>query len=65
MPRTMTRFKQADIRRAMKGARDAGVSIQGVEISPCGTITLKVGAADAPKEDAASHLFNAWKGSQK
>lgn len=60
MPREATRFKQSDIKRAVEGAKEAGVEIQGVEISVDGTIKLALGE----KKEPAASANDAWKGSR-
>ena len=60
MPREATRFRQADIKRAVQGAKEAGVEIHGVEISVDGTIRLALGEKKAP----AASAFDLWKGSR-
>ena len=60
MPRAQTRFKQADIKRAVQGAKEAGVEIHGVEILRDGTIKLALGE----KKDPAASAFDLWKGSR-
>lgn len=37
---TAGRFTRADVERAITGARNAGLSLSGVEIAPDGTIRL-------------------------
>ncbi|HEY8947382.1 MAG TPA: hypothetical protein VIM56_00715 [Rhizomicrobium sp.] len=50
-------FTQADLRRAVKGVKDAGVPLQRVEISPDGRIVIV--AADVPAKDHTSEP-NEW-----
>ena len=40
MPRTPTKFRQADIVRAVKAARAAGLPVTATQITPDGTIQL-------------------------
>ena len=56
MPRAATRFTQADIARAVKGAQAAGLSVGSVEILADGTIRLV--PAGQIKQDAP---FDKWK----
>ncbi len=56
MSRAGARFRQADVRRAVKGAQDAGVDITGVEITRDGTIRLLF----AKKEQTQSSAMDAW-----
>jgi hypothetical protein len=49
-------LRQSDVKRAMKAAQAAGVSISAVHIAPDGTITLVPGAPTA----AASEDRNPW-----
>lgn len=58
MARTTT-FRQADIRRAIGGAEDAGMKIAMVEITADGTIRLK--AEGAAVSDEAASAFDNWK----
>lgn len=42
-------FKQADLARALRAARDAGLSVAGYEIDPAtGRIAIQTGAGVAP-----------------
>ena len=43
------KFKQADLRRAVAGARDAGLPIGSVEIDPHGRIIIHAATALAPE----------------
>jgi len=56
MPRASARFRQADIRRAIKGAKDAGFDIKRVEITLDGTIRLTFVEDDRTSETA----YDAW-----
>lgn len=56
MPRANARFRQADVRRAIKGAKDAGFDIKRVEIALDGTIRLTFVEDDRTSETA----YDAW-----
>jgi hypothetical protein len=49
-------FTQAELTRAIKGAKAAGMAVTRCEISPDGRIVL-LDAPEAPAED----VFGAWK----
>lgn len=55
MPNTAAVFKQVDVKRAAKGALDAGLPVAQVEIDPDGKITIVVG--DVTKTSQSS---NPW-----
>jgi len=61
MSRANARFKQADVRRAVQGARDAGVEVSGVEITREGTIRLTFGEA----KQTQSGIMDAWLAGQR
>jgi len=50
MSRTPSHFRQCDVERAVKAARNAGMEVGGVEIAKNGTIRVmvKVDSADQP-----------------
>lgn len=52
-------FRQADIRRAIGGAEDAGMKVAMVEITADGTIRLK--AEGAATSDEAASAYDSWK----
>jgi hypothetical protein len=52
-----TRFTQADVTRAVKGAVAAGVAVQRVEIDRDGRVVLVFGADDDKSPNAA---LEAW-----
>jgi len=58
VPRSSPRFKQIEVTRAIKAARDAGVSIGHVRIAPDGSIEVYNGAGT--KHDTGD-AFDAWK----
>jgi hypothetical protein len=58
MPRRPTRFLQSDVRRAIQGAMDAGLSVARVEIDQDGKIVI-VSGEGRPKETTTP--FDAWK----
>jgi hypothetical protein len=49
MPRRPARFKQSDVRRAVKGATDAGLVVARVEVDLQGKIVI-VSGEGGPKE---------------
>lgn len=58
MARVATRFTQADVAKALKGARAAGFEVAAVEIGHDGTIRIERQAEG--KVDALDP-FDAWK----
>ena len=52
-----TRFTQADIKRAVRGAQKAKLSVAGVRIDPDGAITIIHGE---PQAVAPSATLNEW-----
>lgn len=60
MTRAATRFTQADIARAVKGAKAGGLAVGSVEILADGTIRLV--PADQIKQDAPLDRWIAAKG---
>lgn len=59
MGRAASTFKQTDVVRAVKAAQAAGLDVGAVEISPDGTIRVKV-AGDNNTEEPTSP-FDQWK----
>lgn len=59
MSRTVATFKHADLVRAVKAARAAGLEVTRTEIAPDGRIVL-VHKADASAQVSASP-YDAWK----
>ena len=49
-PMPMARWRQADLKRAIAAAEEAGLHSYRVEISPEGTISILVGASPAASE---------------
>ena len=44
-------FSQADVSRALRGAKGAGLVVQGYEVDPCtGKITVKTGSTGSIEE---------------
>jgi len=58
MPRRPARFLQSDVRRAVQGAMDAGLTVARVEIDPDGRIVI-VSGEGMPKETTTP--LEAWK----
>ncbi len=58
MARGTVAFKQADVSRAVKGVKAAGVSIGRVEIVPDGRIIVCAQAAPQPEPETA---FDTWR----
>lgn len=58
MARGPVAFKQADVARAVKGVKSAGVSVGRVEIAPDGRIIVCAEAAPAPEPETA---FDTWR----
>ncbi len=58
MPRASPRFKQADVTRALRGAKAAGFDVGQVRILPDGAILI-----DATKDikSEAQSAFDEWK----
>ncbi|MBL3569874.1 MULTISPECIES: hypothetical protein [Rhodovulum] len=48
---TATRFTEAQVRRAVKGATDAGWTVGEVRVEPDGTIRLLPVAKESPQPD--------------
>ncbi len=61
MPRRPSSFRQADVERAVKGARNAGLDVGSVEVTPDGTIRI-VGASNI--EPAHDLPFDQWRARQ-
>jgi hypothetical protein len=59
MPRRPSAFTQTDVARAVKGAREAGLVVGTVEVTPDGTIRVTVGADH--REPANDLPFDSWK----
>jgi hypothetical protein len=57
-PRCPARFLQSDVRRAVQGAMDAGITVARVEIDPDGKIVIVSGEG---KSQEAPTLLEAWK----
>jgi hypothetical protein len=57
MSRRAAKFTEADVRRALAGARKAGVAVR-VEITPTGTITIISGGK--PSEATSVAESNPW-----
>lgn len=48
------RFREADVKRAVSGAKRSGLAIARVEIEPDGTIAIIVGQPDVADEQSAA-----------
>ena len=53
----MTKFRQHDLTRALKGAIAAGVQITRVEIDPSGKIMIQLGSGERVEP---SNEFDKW-----
>lgn len=65
MARTPSMFRQSDVARALRGARDGGLDVGSVEIDPRGTITVfakKDGAQDGHSAPVGSSATSDPKG---
>jgi len=51
MPRRPSTFRQMDLTRAIKGARNAGVEVARAEIAKDGKITIIIGEAGSVNTD--------------
>jgi hypothetical protein len=59
MSRGRLKFKETDVKRAVKSTREAGLEITRVEVTNTGNIVLHVGkAGDSDKEQKA----DSWEG---
>lgn len=61
MGRAPATFRQADLARAVKAARSAGLDVSRTEIAPDGTIRLY---HDKPEESDNMTPFQRWKAGQ-
>ncbi len=64
MPRGPSTFRQADLTRAIKGARDAGVEVTRAEIAKDGKIIIvmgKIGEVDAVAELTPDDELEHWR----
>lgn len=56
---TRARFQQADIKRAVKGAKAAGIEVGTVRVLPTGEIVLYAKGEDqAPRANPLDELFH-------
>lgn len=60
MPRGVCLFRQTDLKRALKGARAAGMEIARVEINKDGVIVMVPGKPEEPTDASAEE--NEWDG---
>ncbi|MCO6385018.1 hypothetical protein GTH22_20015 [Oceanicola sp. 502str15] len=60
MPRGPSTFRQADVERAVKAARAAGLDVGTVEVTREGTIRVMVGASTGESAQAETP-FDTWK----
>jgi hypothetical protein len=58
MARGLVPFKQADVARAVKGVKSAGVPVGRVEIAPDGRIIVCAETVPAPDPETA---FDTWR----
>ena len=58
MPRRVCLFRQTDLKRALKGARAAGMEIARVEINKEGVIVMVPSKPEEPAD--ASEEVNEW-----
>ncbi len=61
MSRRSSTFSHADVVRAVKAARDAGLDVGTVEVTRDGTIRVKVAAEELATQ---ASLFDEWKAKQ-
>ena len=52
----MSKFRQQDVTRALKGAIAAGVEIARVEIDPTGKIVIQLSSGEVKEQAAADDL---------
>ncbi len=50
------RFRQADVTRAVRAAKKAGIEVRAVEIMPDGRISIVAGPPVAPADDLDAEL---------
>ncbi len=50
-------FRQGDVTKALKGARNAGVNVKGFEINRDGKIVV---FTDNPESPTSAHIRNEW-----
>ncbi len=63
MSRAAAKFTQADVRRALKGAQDAGFDVGAIEIRPDGV--MQITRQTQPSTSTVSiDPFEAWKSSR-
>lgn len=65
MSRGPVSFRQADVARAVKGVKAAGVSIGRIEIAPDGRIIVCAEAAPAPEPETALDAWRARRDARK
>jgi hypothetical protein len=56
MSRGPQRFRESEMRRAIKAARSAGIEIARIEVGPDGRVSLVPGKVDEVNDDG----FNPW-----
>jgi len=60
MSRRPARFTQADVARAIKGARMAGIEVRSVEIARDGRISIKAGSPPVAEGDDLDRELADW-----
>lgn len=63
MSRAAAKFTQADVRRALKGAQDAGFDVGAIEIRPDGVMQITRQTQPSPST-VPIDPFEAWKASR-
>lgn len=59
MTRRASTFRESDVKRAVKAARGAGVTVGAVEVTPNGTIRIVSASGEA--DAAPASPFDRWK----
>ncbi len=61
MPRGPSTFRQADLTRAVRGVRNAGVEVTRAEIGKDGKIVIIVGGVNDTKERTPDDELELWR----